>query len=188
FRQGAGLLDIDDAILSDVSVAPSALSLGESQGGTEPQTVTVTNSGDSAVTYELSFTDAVAAGGDPNNPSFSLATSTVEMPETVTVPAGSSSTFEVSIAPNEGLDLAQYGGSVLPTPDEGAPVRIPYAGFAGDYQALPLMTDAGGDLPEWASLSSCDRLIDVECVMTPAYELRPDGARYSMQDGDVPTM
>src|SRR5699024_2579867 len=125
FRQGAGLLDIDDAILSDVSVAPSALSLGESQGGTEPQTVTVTNSGDSAVTYELSFTDAVAAGGDPNNPSFSLATSTVEMPETVTVPAGSSSTFEVSIAPNEGLDLAQYGGYVLLTPDEGAPVRIP---------------------------------------------------------------
>lgn len=188
FRQGAGLLDIDDAILSDVSVAPSALSLGESQGGTEPQTVTVTNSGDSAVTYELSFTDAVAAGGDPNNPSFSHATSTVEMPEMVTVPAGSSTSFEVSIAPNDGLDLAQYGGYVLLTPDEGAPVRVPYAGFAGDYQALPLMTDAGGDLPELASLSSCDRLIDVDCVMNPAYELRPDGATYSMQDGDVPTM
>src|SRR5699024_11771344 len=136
-----------------------------------------TNSGDSAVTYELSFTDAVAAGGDPNNPSFSLATSTVEMPETVTVPAGSSSTFEVSIAPNEGLDLAHYGGYVLLTPDEGAPLRIPYAGFTGDYQDLPTKTDAGGDLPELASLSSCARLSDVGCVMKPASQIRAEGAK-----------
>src|SRR5699024_3576370 len=126
-----------------VSVAPSALSLGESQGGTDPQTVTVTNSGDAEVTYELSFEDGVATSGDPNNPEFSYAASSVDMPESVTVPAGSSVSFDVAIAPNDGLELAQYGGYVVLTPADGAPVRVPYAGFAGDYQALPLMTDAG---------------------------------------------
>lgn len=188
FRQGAGLLDIDDAILSTTSVSPSALSLGESQGGAEPQTVTVTNSGDSAVTYDLSFEDAVATSGDPNDPSFSYAASTVDMPESVTVPAGSSASFDVTIAPNEGLTLAQYGGYVTLTPQDGPPLRVPYAGFAGDYQALPLMTDIGAGLPVLGSLAGCDRLIGVDCVMNASYDLEPDGATYSMKDGDVPTV
>lgn len=188
FRQGAGLLDIDDAVLSEVSATPSALSLGESDDGTEAHTVTVTNSGEAEVTYDLSAEDGVATSGDPNDPEFSYAASSVDLPASVTVPAGSSASFDVTIAPNEELELAQYGGYVELTPQDGEPLRIPYAGFAGDYQELPLMTDIGNDLPVLGSLAECDRLIDVDCVMNASYDLEPDGATYSMQDGDVPTM
>lgn len=188
FRQGAGMLDIDDAILAATSVTPSALSLGESEAGPATETLTVSNSGDQAVTYTVSYEDAVATGGDPDNPSFFSAPSTVDAPETVSVGAGQSASFDVTISPNADLELAQYGGYVVLTPDEGEPVRIPYAGFAGDYQSLPLMTDIGNGLPTLGSLAECERFIGVDCVMGGTYNLAPEGTTYTMTDGDVPTM
>ncbi|WP_147917635.1 S8 family serine peptidase [Ruania zhangjianzhongii] len=188
FRQGAGLLDIDDAILAATSVTPSGLSLGESEAGPVTETLTVDNAGDQPVTYAVSYEDAVATGGDPDNPSFFSAPSTVEAPETVSVGAGESTSFDVTISPNADLELSQYGGYVVLTPEEGEPVRIPYAGFAGDYQSLPLMTDIGAGLPTLGSLAECERFIGVDCVMGGSYNLEPEGTTYTMKDGDVPTM
>ena len=187
-RQGGGLLDIDDAILSTVAASPGALNLGESEAGLSSQTVTLTNSGDSAVTYTLSYEDTVATYGDPTNPTFGYAPSQVDLPSEVTVAAGEQATFEVTIAPNPGLEQAQYGGYVTLTPAEGEPLRIPYAGFAGDYQSLPLMTDIGYGLPTLGSLAECERFIGVDCVMGGSYDLEPDGTTYTMKDGDVPTV
>ena len=45
-RQGAGMLDIDDAIASTTTISPGKLSLGEGTGGTA--TLTLRNSGSSA--------------------------------------------------------------------------------------------------------------------------------------------
>src|SRR5699024_3362089 len=146
------LLDIDDAIESTVAASPGALNLGESEAGPSTQTVTLTNTGDATVTYALSYEDAVTTSGDPNNPSFSYAPSRVQLPAQVSVGAGQTATFQVTIAPNTRLDLAQYGGYLVLTPGEGEPLRIPYAGFAGDYQSLPLMTDIGHGLPTLSSL------------------------------------
>ena len=42
-RQGAGMLDIDDAIASKTTISPGKLSLGEGSGGSA--TLTVSNSG-----------------------------------------------------------------------------------------------------------------------------------------------
>lgn len=187
FRQGAGMLDIDDAILAEEFLSPGSISLGESEEGPVTETLTATNTGDSEITYTVTYEDAISTSGDPNNPAFSHGTSTVAAPETVTVPAGSSTSFEVSIAPHEGLELAQYGGYVILTPDEGEPVRVPYAGFAGDYQALPVLTDIGAGLPVLGALAECERLIGVDCVMGGAWNPAPEGATYSMADGDVPT-
>lgn len=188
FRQGGGLLDIDDAIESTVAASPGALNLGESEAGPSTQTVTLTNTGDATVTYALSYEDAVSTSGDPNNPSFSYAPSRVQLPAQVSVGAGQTATFQVTIAPNTRLDLAQYGGYLVLTPGEGEPLRIPYAGFAGDYQSLPLMTDIGHGLPTLSSLAACDRFIGVDCVMGGSYDLKPDGATYTMKNGDVPTV
>lgn len=187
-RQGAGMLDIDDAILSTVHLSPGALSLGESEAGPVTETITATNDGPDDVTYAVSFEDGISTSGNPNNPAFSYATSTVQVPETVTVPAGGSASLDVTISPNTGLELAQYGGYVILTPEEGEPLRVPYAGFAGDYQALPRLGDIGAGLPVLAELTACQRLIGVDCTMGGSWLPAPDGATYSMADGDVPTM
>ncbi|UFU08358.1 Fn3-like domain-containing protein [Ruania halotolerans] len=181
------MLDIDDAILASTRVSPGAIELGESEGGPVSETLTVHNDSDADVTYTVTAEDAIATNGDPNNPTFLYGVSTVEAPESVTVPAGSTVSFDVTIAPPEDLELAQYGGYLTLAPQEGEPVRVPYVGFAGDYQALPLLTDIGYGMPVLGQLTSCDRLIGVDCTMNGTWDLMPDGATYSMADGDVPT-
>ena len=52
-RQGAGMLDIDDAILATTKITPGKLSLGESDAGPSHRTLTLTNTSGSAVTYNL---------------------------------------------------------------------------------------------------------------------------------------
>ena len=43
-RQGAGMIDIDDAIQATTSITPSKLALGESQAGPQTRTLTIRNS------------------------------------------------------------------------------------------------------------------------------------------------
>src|SRR5699024_10278062 len=105
------------------SVSPGKLSLGESEHGPVSRELTVTNSGEEAVTYVLSSSDGVATAGNPDNPSFFAAEARVVMPDLITVPAGESASFEVTISPDESLELAQYGGYVVLTPGEGEPLR-----------------------------------------------------------------
>ncbi len=189
-RQGAGMLDIDDAILSTTTVTPGKLSLGESEGGPVTRELTVTNDGDADVTYELSSTDTVATAGNPDNPSFFAAEADVDMPDLVVVPAGESATFSVTVSPGD-LELAQYGGYIVLTPidDDGEPLSVPFAGFAGDYQALPLLEDLSDlDLPALAQLTSCDRLIGVDCAWGAEWDLAGQNAAFTMADGDVPTL
>ncbi len=199
-RQGAGMLDIDDTIRATATVSPGKLSLGESEGGPVTRTLTVTNDGDADVTYELSSLDAVATGGlqetdgvvttrSPDNPGFFAGQARVVMPDLVIVPAGDSATFEVTIEP-QGLSQAQYGGYIVLTPsEEGAPLSVPFAGFAGDYQALPLLEDLGpNDLPALGKLAECDRLIGIDCAAGGSWELAADGTSFTMAEGDVPTV
>ena len=56
-RQGAGLIHVDTAIASKVSVDPGKISLGDGMGGSS--TLTFTNSGTSAVTYALANQSAL---------------------------------------------------------------------------------------------------------------------------------
>src|SRR5699024_9510468 len=115
-----------------VAASPGALNLGESEAGPSSQTVTLTNSGDSAVTYTLSYEDTVATYGDPTNPTFGYAPSQVDLPSEVPVAAGGQATYEVPLAPYPGLQQPQCGGYVVLTPAEREPLRLPYAVFAGD--------------------------------------------------------
>ena len=61
-RQGAGMLDIDDAIQATTLVSPGKLSLGEGLGGT--RTLTIQNSSSSAKTYSLSHLGAAATSNN----------------------------------------------------------------------------------------------------------------------------
>ena len=152
-RQGAGMLDIDDAILSGTTISPGKLSLGESQSGPVTRTLTLRNGTSASQTFNLSAELAAAtqppavvtptsvhpfvftATGGAGTASVSFSSSSV------TVPAGGSATVNVTVAPNPALrDLSQYGGYVKFTPVGGGQVyRVPFAGLEGDYQSAVAM-------------------------------------------------
>jgi subtilisin family serine protease len=141
-RQGAGLLDIDDAILATAGITPGKLSLGDAPATNRE--LTIANHGRRTVTYALSAIDAPAvAGRDIFTEHTEPATSAVAFSRPrVPVRAHARVTFDVRIAPDPGLsEGAVYGGYLVATPDDGtAPLRVPYAGYKGDYQAVPAMT------------------------------------------------
>ena len=146
-RQGAGMLDIDDAIASTTTISPGKLSLGEGMGGS--RTLTLSNRGSASVTYDLSDVVAISTGAQTFGPllnDFWLPETTVTFSSpSVTVPAGGTATVGVTIAadpledgiPTNGL----YGGYLVFTDhaNPGSVYRVPYAGFKGDYQSIVAM-------------------------------------------------
>jgi minor extracellular serine protease Vpr len=203
FRQGAGMIDIDDAIRSATTVTPAKVSLGEGAGGST--TLTIQNSGSSAVTYRLGYDESLAAGPDPTDPAVlmpftfgiycglplcdpvSTATFTSSM---VTVPAGGSATVGAAIAvdPFFANDLGQtlYGGWITMTPQGTPPIpynqvyRVPVVGFAGDYQGIVAMPTLDlGDGYEIPSIS------DNELNLLPANQ----GGKWGLTGpGDMPNV
>lgn len=139
-RQGAGMVNVVNAVTTKATVTPSKLSLGESEFGVAPQTLTVHNSGAAPVTYTLTHQGALTTTGN-YVPKVTTAGATVSFSSsTVTVPAGSSASFTVTINP-AAPNLGVYGGYVVLTPSDNSPtLRVPYAGFQGDYQALKIFT------------------------------------------------
>jgi minor extracellular serine protease Vpr len=183
-RQGAGMLDIDDAILSRTTIEPGKLSLGESESGPATRTLTLKNSGSSDVTYDLSHEPALSTSGTTTPTGFpdSSATATFIIggaPVTsVKVPAGGGATVDVTIsAPTSLADQGQYGGYIkLSSQGGGQDYRVPYAGFEGDYQSIRALTPTEYDFPWLTKLDNDDGL----------YSNQPEGATYTLQGGDIP--
>lgn len=174
-RQGAGMVQIDKAVTAQTKIEPGKLSLGESEAGPATRTLTIENKSGQAVTYNLSHVPALSTGSSTFSPSFFTGYASVAFSSTsVTVPAGGSASLDVTITANPGLpDRSQYGGYLVFTSDEGT-YRVPYAGFKGDYQSIVALVPTQFGFPWLASLSG------------DSYFNQPDGATYSMQDGDIP--
>ncbi len=176
-RQGAGMLRIADAVRAAAKVEPGKLSLGESEAGPVTRTLTVENNGPAAVTYQLGHAPALATGGSTFVPSFfaGFATAAWSVP-TVTVPAGGTATVDVTItAPSSLADRSVYGGYLVLTPQGGGQVvRVPYAGFKGDYQSILVLKPTTNGFPWLAKLNAT------------SYANQPGGATYTMQGADVP--
>jgi hypothetical protein len=151
-REGAGLIDIDDAILATTEVEPSKLALGESEAGPQTRTLTVTNRSASDVTYNLSNVNGVGTGGTfgpLTGANFFLNWPTVSFSQagapitSITVPANGAASFDATITPDDDPDDANtvYGGWIVLT-GGGKTYRVPFAGYLGDYQAIKIL-DAG---------------------------------------------
>jgi hypothetical protein len=171
-RQGAGMLDIDDAILATTRVEPGKIATGESEFGPTVHTLMIENTGFAGVTYDLSFVNALSTLGTFAPLGFYLSDASVGFSApSVFVPAGGTASVQATIYPASGPDLGTYGGYIVLTPQGGGQVfRVPFAGFVGDYQALPIFdanpyglpwsvgcespcTMVGGDVAEfWVNL------------------------------------
>lgn len=171
------MLDIDDAIVSTTKIEPSKLSLGESEKGPHTATLTIENDAQAAVTYQLSHATALATGAATFTPSFFVAPATVTFdPASVTVPAGGTALVNVTIAdPATLADRGQYGGYVVLTPEGGgATYRVPFAGFKGDYQSIPVLTATLNGFPRLAKRSG------------GSFVNHPAGASFTFAGGDIP--
>ncbi len=175
-RQGAGMLDIPGAILSEVKVEPSKLALGESEGGPALRTLTVSNDGGSDVTFDLSHQPALATGGSTFTPSFFISPASVSFSNPVLmVSAGGSVTVDVMVTAPASPVRGLYGGYVALTPQGGGAVyRVPFVGFIGDYQSIPVLTPTANGFPWLAKL------------IGTSFFNQPGGATYSLAGGDVP--
>jgi minor extracellular serine protease Vpr len=142
-RQGAGMLDIDDAIQATTYISPGKLSLGEDNGQPQTRTLTIRNNGPTAMTYSLSHLDAAATSNNTfaAAPYLLPASSATFSPSSVNIAAGGSATVDVTITASAGLtDRSMYSGYVLVAGSDGSQFSVPYAGFKGDYQSIEILT------------------------------------------------
>jgi len=179
-RQGAGMIDINAAVLNPLHVSPGKLSLGESEAGPQAVTLTVTNSSDEAVTLDLGHRGALMTWRAI--PPFGTAGfgiyASVSFPKAqVTVPAGQSADVEALITPPDpGASDLLYGGYITLTSELGT-MRVPYAGYVGDYQAITPLTEnnfVGATFPWLATLEE------------GLFFRQAEGATFTMEDGDFP--
>lgn len=190
-RQGAGMLDIPGVVQAGASVRPAKLSLGEStKTGTITKSVTLRNTTKKTVTYTVSHAPALATYGNTFAPSFTDAFADVSFSrESVKLRPGKSEVIRVTVTAPEATDADQliYGGYVVVTAGDGTEYSVPYAGYAGDYQAIdpitPIMSgdEVVADLPSVGSITSCTEFINLDCIDPQGdYELKPEGAAYSL--------
>ena len=187
-RQGAGMIDIPAAVLATTTVEPSKLALGESQAGAQTRTLTIRNASGSDKTYALGNLNAIGTGNTFPALAFFLQTRTVSFSQagapvtSVTVPAGGTAAVDVTIDASAATNLTVYGGWVTLTADSQT-TRVPYAGFAGDYQSLTILQPgAAGAFPTMGRLTGVVSVNDRTPVHTPVAA----GAAFTMTGGDVP--
>ena len=176
-RQGAGMVDIDDAILATTTVSPGKISVGEGEAGPRSQVLSIANSGGSAVTYDLTSVNALSTGGVVT-PTFTTSDAKVTFSaSSVTVPAGGKASVTATITPATGPQYGQYGGYIVLTPQGGGQVyRVPFAGFVGDYQGIQAVTPTVYGFP-WLSVLYEGSYYQVT---------GPQDWVYTLADGDVP--
>jgi subtilisin family serine protease len=184
-RQGAGMVDSPGAVGARVKVEPSSLALGESASGTQTRRLTLENSGRSSVTYNLSYVNALSTGANTFTPSFHLSNATVAFSlPSVTVPAGSRrSAVDVTVTPASAPTGGQYGGYIVLTDaaDPTKVLRVPFAGYIGDYQARQVLVPTPIGFPLVGIATSCVRVIDFECI-NGNFALPPSSYPYTMTD------
>ena len=176
-RQGAGMLDIDDAILSTTYITPAKIAAGESQVGSYVQTLNLVNEAASDVTYTLSYANALSVANTFTPGAYLSDANVTFSAASVTVPAGGSATVTATINPASGPMAGLYGGYIVFTPqDSGQLYRVPFAGYIGDYQAKQVLTSGGYGMP-WLSVLYAGSYYQVT---------DPTDWTYTMQGSDIP--
>ena len=175
------MVQIDDAILATTNVSPGKIAMGEGEAGPRTQTLTVTNSGASPVTYDLSSVNALSTGG-VITPSFWEGDADVAFSApSLTVPAGGKASVKATIAPATEPEFGQYGGYIVLTPQGGGQVyRVPFAGFVGDYQGIQVLTSGGNGFPWLTRMTACSKFLGLECVVGGSFANRPAGETYTL--------
>ncbi len=163
-RQGAGMVDIDDSILAHTVISPGKLTLGETTGPVTKQ-ISVWNRSKSAVTYDLSYTNALTTQGTFSIGFYDSDATVSFSSSSITVPAQSTVSVGVTVTPPSGPTNGIYGGYVELTPTGGGQAySVPFAGFNGDYQSITPLTPTGAGFPLIGRLTACTIVRGLDCT------------------------
>jgi len=92
----------------------------------------------------------------------------------------------VDIAAGAWRDRSLYGGFVVLTPRGGGDtLRVPYVGFKGDYQSLPVLTSASCGLP---AVFKVNAAASDTCLGGGIQRLGAAGASFTLQGSDIPIL
>ncbi|MFT3942499.1 MAG: S8 family serine peptidase [Ancrocorticia sp.] len=158
-RQGAGLINMVRAIhaaqpsskmrksATPSTVTPAKINLRDGDV-VETTSLTISNSSQKAITYQLDVHDSTVNTYGPNNAPlytapYDLRGSTTFSQDSVTIPAGQSRTIDVTIAEptisrdgTRAVDKgAAYGGYLLISGNDGSESRVPFFGITGNYES-----------------------------------------------------
>lgn len=157
-RQGAGLVQVYDAITQGLHISPGAISFNDTAHQIKSHTLTITNHGHSTASYEISNNVSVSVLPYDTKVSYQL----LEPPnfkavdqaklriskKTLKLGPGKSAKVKVSIIPPK-ADKSQhvmYGGYVQFKSKTASvkDISVPYFGIVGDQTELPVF---GDDVP-----------------------------------------
>jgi subtilisin family serine protease len=177
--QGAGLIHVDQAATTTLTITPAELALGDTTGGPATRTLTVHNRGASDVTLDLTHDPANSVTGTTWTPT-QVATNPAMMSfsaPSITVPAGGSATVDVTITADAALaDASLYGGWVTFTPEGGGTaLHVPYQGWKGNYHSVVVLTPTAKGYP-WLVRATA-----------PTTNL-PTGGTFTLENGDNPAI
>jgi minor extracellular serine protease Vpr len=129
------------------------------------------------VTYTLGHEPALATGPNTFTPAFLSSFGDVTFSHASVVLGGPDKQFIVkaTFTPPANANARLFGGYITFTPSDGGQViRVPYAGYNGDYQAITALVPTANNFPWLAKLAN------------GTFTNQPSGAIYTMQGDDVP--
>lgn len=157
-HQGAGLIQVFDAIEAATHVTPAELSFNDTQHHIKSQAITITNTGKKQTTYQLAHLPSLAAAGynvdqagfTPIEPAgYDTPAATVKFSsKVITLKPGQSAKVLVTVYPPRLNHTYHeiYGGYLVVSPQGASlkPVHIPYIGMVGNMKDLPIFDTANG--------------------------------------------
>ncbi|WP_205324521.1 S8 family serine peptidase [Glycomyces sp. YM15] len=139
-RQGAGVIDVIDALDAEACLYPTGVNTGD---GTGPRTfeLQLTSRDTATRSYKLTHRSTIATRGDTRDPGFAAAEPKVTFePKTLDLYPGQTATVQVTIEPSADLPLGSvFGGRITARPDNGESLTAAYSGYQGDYLAIPVL-------------------------------------------------
>ena len=187
-RQGAGMLDIDDAILAETEISPGKLALGETSGPVTKK-ITIWNRSKTARTYDLDYVNALSTSGT-FSVGFWTSDATVSFSSgTVAVPAQTKVDVDVTVTPPSEPANGVYGGYVTLTPQGGGQsYSVPFAGFSGDYQSIVALNPTAFGFPLIGRLVGCTIVRGLDCTSGGSFDVI-DNDTFTMTDAfNVPQL
>jgi minor extracellular serine protease Vpr len=179
FRQGAGMINVFNAVQNRVLVTPAKISFAQLPGAFT-QTLTLRNKSDVPLIYKPKHVPGVSAYGSAYGPSFNTAIAGVTFSaDRVRVPARGEITLRVTIKPNANLaNRGLYGGYVVFEPvGAGTTLSVPYAGMKGGYTSVKVLEPTEFNFPLLARTDASGIIQDIT----------PEGGTYTLE-GDFPSV
>jgi subtilisin family serine protease len=141
YRQGSGLIQVQNSVNSKVTFMPDSLNLGESVAGPQTRTIMVTNNSRNPVYYNIRKLSAIAAEGYTHPVDWHVTDERL-IADDCAVPPMTTVGCDVTIEPPTNAPVRTlYNGWVIFEPvitpetfEEAQTYRVPYVGFVGDYQ------------------------------------------------------